>query len=266
MTAPLPQTGDTRARLLDAAEEHYAARGIDAVSLREIGRHAGARNARAAQYWFTDRDGLLRAILDRHEPSVDAGRNALLDVYEAQGRADVGGLADALVRPYAAKLGDGISGAGYLRVLADLLTQPRPSDAPWQDERFTSLRRWRRLAEPILDPDALALQAAHEAGMCHGRLDSAAFLLTSAGVLKLCGLGEPPWLAGVAFTSSEPDVTGDLAGLGACASAWAALAQFGWQERLALEIVKRLLVMGVGYQFAHIVEEGRVSRTLDLGL
>lgn len=157
MTAPLPQTGDTRARLLDAAEEHYAARGIDAVSLREIGRHAGARNARAAQYWFTDRDGLLRAILDRHEPSVDAGRNALLDVYEAQGRTDVAGLADALVRPYAAKLGDGISGAGYLRVLADLLTQPRPSDAPWQDERFTSLRRWRRLSEPILDPDALAL-------------------------------------------------------------------------------------------------------------
>jgi hypothetical protein len=71
---------------------------------------------------------------------------------------------------------------------------------------------------------ALALQAAHEAGICHGRLDSSAFLLTSAGVLKLCGLGEPPWLAGLPVAGGEQDVAGDLSALGACAAAWAALA------------------------------------------
>ena len=71
---------------------------------------------------------------------------------------------------------------------------------------------------------ALALQAAHEAGICHGRLDSSAFLLTSAGVLKLCGLGEPPWLAGLPVAGAEQEVASDLSALGACAAAWAALA------------------------------------------
>jgi hypothetical protein len=71
---------------------------------------------------------------------------------------------------------------------------------------------------------ALALQAAHDAGLCHGRVDSSAFMLTSAGVLKLCGLGEPPWLSGLPVARGDSDVAEDLAGLGACATAWAALA------------------------------------------
>jgi chromosome segregation ATPase len=71
---------------------------------------------------------------------------------------------------------------------------------------------------------ALALQAAHDAGICHGRLDSSAFLLTSAGVLKLCGVGEPPWLSSLPVAGSEPDTAGDVAALGTCAAAWAALA------------------------------------------
>ena len=75
----------------------------------------------------------------------------------------------------------------------------------------------------LLCQAALALQAVHEAGICHGRLGPAAFLLTSAGVLKLCGLGEPPWLAGLPIATAEADVAGDLAGLGVCAAAWAAL-------------------------------------------
>jgi chromosome segregation ATPase len=71
---------------------------------------------------------------------------------------------------------------------------------------------------------ALALQAAHDAGLCHGRVDSGSFMLTSAGVLKLCGLGEPPWLTGLPVAGHDSDVAADLAGLGACAAAWAALA------------------------------------------
>jgi chromosome segregation ATPase len=71
---------------------------------------------------------------------------------------------------------------------------------------------------------ALALQAAHDAGLTHGRIDSSVFMLTSAGVLKLCGLGEPPWLSGLQVTGDGSDVANDLAGLGSCAAAWAALA------------------------------------------
>ena len=76
----------------------------------------------------------------------------------------------------------------------------------------------------LLCQAALGLQAAHDAGICHGRLDSSSFLLTSAGVLKLCGLGEPPWLAGLPVATGEVDVSSDLTGLGVCALAWATLA------------------------------------------
>ena len=96
-----------------AAERLFAERGIEAVSLREISRHSGARNAIATQYHFKDRAGVLAAIMAKHQPAVEAGRQALLDQYEAAG---VGGaeavrmLAGALVRPLAAKLSDPAGG------------------------------------------------------------------------------------------------------------------------------------------------------------
>ncbi|WP_181784780.1 TetR/AcrR family transcriptional regulator, partial [Pseudonocardia pini] len=74
---------DTRSRLLDAAEALFAERGSESVSLREIGRAAGARNVIAAQYWFTDRDGLVRALVERHAPDIETARHSLLDEYEA---------------------------------------------------------------------------------------------------------------------------------------------------------------------------------------
>src|SRR5215831_7778663 len=93
-------------RLITAAEQLFAARGIDAVSLREINRAAGARNAVAVQYHFEDRDGVLLAVLQKHRPDVEARRHAMLDQYEADGAADLRRLAAALVRPWAAKLAD----------------------------------------------------------------------------------------------------------------------------------------------------------------
>ncbi|GAY10813.1 TetR/AcrR family transcriptional regulator [Pseudonocardia sp. N23] len=160
---------DTRSRLLTAAEELFAERGSDAVSLREIGRAAGARNVIAAQYWFTDRDGLVQALLDRHAPEVEAHRHRLLDAFAAGELAGavVGGpdageavheLAAALVEPLAVKLGQGAAGAGYLRTVADLLTRPVPSMAPLAlDRPDGSITRWRALLEPLLEPDAVEL-------------------------------------------------------------------------------------------------------------
>ncbi|GEL21439.1 hypothetical protein PSU4_03930 [Pseudonocardia sulfidoxydans NBRC 16205] len=160
---------DTRSRLLSAAEELFADRGSDAVSLREIGRAAGARNVIAAQYWFTDRDGLVQALLDRHAPEVERHRHRLLDEFGAGPHADavVGGpgadgavheLAAALVEPLAAKLDQGAAGAGYLRTVADLLTRPVPSMAPLAlDQPGGSIGRWRALLEPVLEPDAVEL-------------------------------------------------------------------------------------------------------------
>ncbi len=149
---------DTPSRLLLAAERLFADRGIETVSLREISRAAGARNVIAAQYWFKDRDGLIRALLAKHRVEVEFRRHALLDAYEADADDDVRQLAGALVRPLAAKLDDATSGSGYLKMLADLLTRPQPPVAPLElDDPNSSMVRWRGCLEPLLDPAALAL-------------------------------------------------------------------------------------------------------------
>lgn len=68
---------------------------------------------------------------------------------------------------------------------------------------------------------AVALQAAHAAGMCHGHLDAGSFVLTGEGTLKLVGLGEPGWLAAV--ESEEPESpAADLLALGRVVADWAA--------------------------------------------
>src|SRR5215470_8750592 len=56
---------DTKQRLLDAAERLFAERGVDGVSLREVNAAAGERNNAALYYHFHDRDGLVRAIVER---------------------------------------------------------------------------------------------------------------------------------------------------------------------------------------------------------
>jgi AcrR family transcriptional regulator len=148
----------TSTRLVRAAEDLFAARGIDAVSLREINRTAGAKNASALQYHFGDRDGLLRAVLAKHQADVEARRHAMLDDYEATGRDDLRALAAALVRPQAAKLADDDGGPAYLQIMGDLMNRPRPViDPAALDDPASSVFRWRTLVAPLLDNDATRL-------------------------------------------------------------------------------------------------------------
>lgn len=156
MTSPTPSTS-ARDQLVAAAEELYAARGIDGVSLREINAAAGARNASALQYHFGDRAGLLRAVLAKHRAGVEARRHALLDEVAASGGGDLRALAAALVLPLAAEL-DEPGGPGYLQVLSDLANRPHPAVDPASlDDPTDSTYRWRAAVEPLLSTDAVVL-------------------------------------------------------------------------------------------------------------
>lgn len=152
------ESGTTTERLISAAEELFASHGIEGVSLREINRVAGAKNASALQYHFRDREGLLRALMAKHRRDVEARRHAMLDAYEAEGRDDLRALAGALVRPLAAKLADTDGGPEYLQILADLVNRPRavidPADL---DDPESSIYRWRRLVGRLLEEDATRL-------------------------------------------------------------------------------------------------------------
>lgn len=153
----------TRTALVSAAEKLFATQGIDQVSLREISRMSGARNAVALQYHFEDRRGIVRAIIEKHYPEVDADRHRLLDAYESAGRVDLRRLGEALVVPSAAKLSDPDGGREYLQISAELLNRPGAVSAPAEDgsgsdnESSDAINRWRRLVEPFLADDAARL-------------------------------------------------------------------------------------------------------------
>jgi len=150
---------DTRGRLLAAAELLYGTgQGIDSVSMREILRASGIKNANALQYHFGDRAGLLTAVLNKHSRDVELRRHALLDRYVTVGRNDIRALAEALVLPLAAKLNDRDGGGAYLCIRADLLNRRKPPiSAAVLEDRSDSLNRWRELVDPFLDPTAAHL-------------------------------------------------------------------------------------------------------------
>jgi AcrR family transcriptional regulator len=161
--ARAPAGDDTRARLVAAAEQLFAERGIEAVSLREVSRHSGARNAIATQYHFKDRAGVLAAIMEKHQPAVEAGRQALLDQYEASGitgEEAVRVLAGALVRPLAAKLADPDGGPEFLQIHAELLDR-LPAGGP--ATALASVARWRALVDPLIERDAVRLHRRYTA-------------------------------------------------------------------------------------------------------
>lgn len=73
---------------------------------------------------------------------------------------------------------------------------------------------------------ALALNAIHQAGLVHGHLSDACLFLTTDGILKITGLGEPPWLSPASHRveqdgAREPaDARDDLQALGRIVSGW----------------------------------------------
>ena len=77
------QGGDTRVRILDAAEALFACHGIDGTSMRLITSRAGA-NLAAVNYHFGGKDGLVRAVFQRRLAELNRRRLAALDALEAQ--------------------------------------------------------------------------------------------------------------------------------------------------------------------------------------
>ncbi|MGZ4694196.1 MAG: TetR/AcrR family transcriptional regulator, partial [Acidimicrobiales bacterium] len=146
----------TREKLIAAAEQLFAERSIDGVSLRQINSAAGQRNSTALQYHFGGRSGLIRAVLDKHRGAIETRRHALLDEYEAAGRPDLRLLAAALVRPVAIELSDPDGGRAYLRIMAQLVNRPgRPEPSRETTDPTDSIYRWRQMVAPLLSEVAV---------------------------------------------------------------------------------------------------------------
>ncbi|MBA2224982.1 hypothetical protein [Thermogemmata fonticola] len=72
----------------------------------------------------------------------------------------------------------------------------------------------------LLTQAASGLTAAHQHGLVHGHLTADSLLLTPDGVVKIVGLGEPPWLWPGPTPSVEPSPSADLRALGQIAATW----------------------------------------------
>jgi AcrR family transcriptional regulator len=115
----------TREHLLDVAETLFGERGVAGVSLREIRLASGARNTAAVQFHFGSREGLLKALTERHMPGIAALQRALYDdVIESGREADARSLVEVLVRPSAEYLTRGPSERAWVKIMADLGQAP----------------------------------------------------------------------------------------------------------------------------------------------
>lgn len=110
----------TPEKLLDTAARLFAERGIDNVSIREIVRTAGQRNASAVHYHFGNRDEVLRAVLARHVPAIAERRHELLERARSRPAGDVRSAAEAIVRPITEFAQRGWRERAYLQIGSEL--------------------------------------------------------------------------------------------------------------------------------------------------
>ena len=83
--------------------------------MRQINEAAGQKNTSALHYHFGSRDGLLRAIVERHQAIVDADRARRLAA-AAPPTPDLPAAVELIVAPLAERLRSA-SGRDYLRIV-----------------------------------------------------------------------------------------------------------------------------------------------------
>lgn len=119
--APRNARGDAvRGRLLDVAEQLFAEKGIDAVSLNSIARESSQLNASVMQYHFGTKMQLIEAILERRMEELNRRRSELIANVDVNDRANaLHQIAEAMVLPFAEHLFTE-GGSTYLRFVAQV--------------------------------------------------------------------------------------------------------------------------------------------------
>lgn len=144
----------TRARLVESAEQLFAERGADSVSIREVNRHAGLAPS-AVHYHFGSKEALLGAVIDRLGSQVNdaiaAEAKALLDRAEPPTSAE---LVNLVATPLLAALtADPVRGPRWLKIVSTLTWQD--SAKIWPDMQQTQVRLLSRAYPHVPDADRL---------------------------------------------------------------------------------------------------------------
>ena len=146
--------GDTRLRLLDAAESLFAERGFEGTSVRALTREAGA-SLSAVGYHFGSKQALIREALSRRLEPINRRRLALLGelaVAEADAGddfAEVGSLPrihkilDAYLRPTLERRQEeeDVVAARIGQIAARLYSDPHPAVVALEKDLLSSVYR-----------------------------------------------------------------------------------------------------------------------------
>ncbi len=124
------QPGATRERLLDVAEQLFARRGLDAVSVRDITQAAGA-SLGAITYHFGTMRKLIVAVFDRRMAPLTRQRLEALDAVEkaaGKGPLPLEGVLEAMFRPAVLEAMTGErAGIVFGKLMARSMMDPNPS-------------------------------------------------------------------------------------------------------------------------------------------
>ena len=114
----------TRQRIIEAAADLFADRGVDGTEVAEILAAAGQRNASAIQYHFGSREGLIVAVVQPRtellEPFFAERARMLDDLLLKGGTVTLEDAVEVLVRPTWILL-ESHAGRSYLRVAAQIV-------------------------------------------------------------------------------------------------------------------------------------------------
>lgn len=112
-------TAATKAKIITVAEELFARKGVENVTLAEINQQSGQKNRSALQYHFGGKKELIGAIMDRHLGEINEERNRMLDKMQANGTINTRTVSEAIVVPLANRL-NAPGGLSYIRITAQL--------------------------------------------------------------------------------------------------------------------------------------------------
>jgi AcrR family transcriptional regulator len=116
-----------REAILDAAEALFAHHGLEAVSVRDVGRKAQVDTA-LVHYYFETKRGLFDAVFGRRAEILNRKRIEAIDAYENNPGPDgvrIEGLIDAFLRPlFDASRAGGPEWKDYFAIIAQVNNNP----------------------------------------------------------------------------------------------------------------------------------------------
>ena len=199
----------TALRILDAAEELFADRAFDAVSVREITALAGVRLNLLA-YYFKTKQALFEKVIDRRLEILNQRRHELLQQLLARPNPpSVEDLLAAFIKPYLELAGQGDPGwVSYTRLIAQLCQADRYS--PLMEAHMSeTLSRF-------LDAFSLALPGVDRSVIKQGFYYAIALMVASfSGVARIDGLLEGSISGEQLEAAYRPLLTYTVAGMNA---------------------------------------------------